>query len=157
MERLIKLIERTNVGRTYMLISSWRSSSENNKQTTAAQKKEKCQRGRRASHQTNSWWKCQAERKAERKHSLRGIHTHTHTNTHTDSHPYSIGQVRVIDPNCDEIVPKEHFEWVRFSIRKSEVEGGPGKRESKLKVRERAHSSGLSTNVESGLQQTDLV
>lgn len=36
-------------------------------------------------------------------------HRPTRTHTRTRTHAYSIGQVRVIDPNCDEIAPKEHF------------------------------------------------
>lgn len=57
--------------------------------------------------------------------SLGGTHTHTHTLT---SHAYSIGQVRVIDPNCDEIAPKEHFQWVRSAqeVGRFESRGSPG-------------------------------
>lgn len=40
---------------------------------------------------------------------MHSAHTHTQHNTHARTHAYSIGQVRVIDPNCDEIAPKEHF------------------------------------------------
>lgn len=48
--------------------------------------------------------------------------------THTHIHAYSIGQVRVIDPNCDEIAPKEHFQWVRSAqeVGRFESRGSPG-------------------------------
>lgn len=99
MERLIELIERTNVCYTYMLISSWRSRSEKRKQQTTTGT---CW-GKKHSH---SRWECkgQAIKEIQDLRRLPNIHTHTPT------HAYSIGQVRVIDPNCDEIAPKKHFE-----------------------------------------------
>lgn len=51
---------------------------------------------------------CATDRALQKERDLHA-HTATCTHTHARTHAYSIGQVRVIDPNCDEIAPKEHF------------------------------------------------
>jgi len=84
MERLIKLIERTNVGRTYMLISSWRSSSENNKQTTAAQKKKVPARSE--GKPSNKLMVKVPGRKESWEETLSPGHTHPHRHSHPHSH-----------------------------------------------------------------------